>query len=209
MIPAFSARELERIAPLCTTADLWQPLLAQAAAAFDILDTEARLSMWIANLAHESGSFRNTEENLHYSAQRIQEVWPRKFKTAGEAKALERNPQALANAVYARKNGNGDERSGDGYRFRGRGLVQLTGRDNYAAASKALGADLVADPALAALPDTAAAVAAWYWQAHGCNELADAGQWGEAVRAVNGSLTGLQERTAFLQRARAVLNSRA
>lgn len=129
--------------------------------------------------------------------------------TPAQAARLARNPEALGNFIYARRNGNGDEASGDGYRYRGRGLIQLTGRANYAEASAATGAGLVQEPGLAAQPDTAAAIAAWYWHSRGCNALADRHLWGETVRAINGALVGLQERTAFLTRARAVLASRA
>lgn len=205
----WSPAELERVAPLCTTAALWAPLLGQAAAAFDILDQPGRLAMWTAMLCHESGQFRHLEENLSYSAERLREIWPHRFPTAASAERYARDPEGLANAVYAGRLGNRGEASGDGWRFRGRGPLQLTGRANYEAASHGVAMDLVADPNLVAQPDVGAAVAAWYWQSKGCNALADREMWGEAIRAVNGALIGLEDRTVFLQRARAVLDARA
>lgn len=152
-----------------------------------------RRAAFLATIAHESNGGRALEEALGYSAHRIVAVWPRRFRTLEAAEPFARRPEALANEVYAGRIGNGPPESGDGWRFRGRGLIGLTGRSNYGAAADALGLPLVTRPDLAADAAVAARVAAWWWTAHGCNELADAGDVPAWRRRVNGGLTGLDD----------------
>ena len=138
----------------------------------------------MGQLAVESAGFSRLEENLNYTtAERIAAVWPRLVRRAA---SLVRNPQALANSVYALKNGNGDEKSGDGWRYRGRGLIQLTGAANYRAAQGALGIDLMATPDEACAPANAARIALWFWRSHGCNDMADRDDVSAVTRAING-----------------------
>lgn len=208
MLPAWTADELLRIAPLCANPPGWARALSAAAAVFDIRDSEDRLAMWTANVLHESSQLRHLEEDLNYSAARLREIWPRRFPTWDMARHFAGRPEQLGNFVYADRNGNGNEASGDGWRFRGRGPLQLTGRTNYAAAGEALGQPLIDEPELVLQADIGALTAAWYWATHGCNALADRGLFGECVRAINGALTALEERSTYLMRARKVLTSR-
>jgi putative chitinase len=173
------------IAP--TQARAFAAPLAAACERFHI-DTPARIAGFLAQCRVESQSFTALEEGLFYrSGERIGDVFRRLRPRGPEGLAkLARNPQALANAAYAHINGNGPEASGDGWRYRGRGLKQLTGRANYAAAEAGLGRPYVDVPELVALPEDAALTAAWFWDSRDCNALADAQQWNAITRAVNG-----------------------
>src|SRR5215510_6840992 len=122
------------------------------------VNTRLRRAHFIAQVAHESGGFRRFVENLNYSAERIAQIWPR---LASRAQELAHKPEALANAAYGDRIGNGPESSGDGWRYRGRGLIQLTGKDNYRAAGSALDIDLVISPQRAAEPADAVRIAFW------------------------------------------------
>lgn len=160
--------------------------LSAACARFSI-STVDRLAAFIGQCAVESGRFTTLQENLNYTTpERIRAVFPSRVQTQADAQALVRNPQALANRVYALRNGNGDAISGDGWRFRGRGLIQLTGKANYAAAATGLALPLVTNPDLAAQPEGACMTAAWFWSARKLNALADAQRWDDITRAVNG-----------------------
>jgi len=159
---------------------------AAACDRFDIT-TAARQAAFIGQCMVESGCFVHTEENLYYThPEHIAEVWPGLFRTAADAAPYARNPARLGSHVYAGRNGNGDEASGDGYRYRGRGLIQLTGREEYADASADLGHDYLGSPDDAARVPDACLTAAWYWHVHKLNVLADAGAVDEITRAVNG-----------------------
>lgn len=145
--------------------------------AYGIDATAARLTEWLGEVGHESGGFRNLQENLSYSsAARICAVWPSRFPTLASAEPYVRNPEGLANRVYANRLGNGPPESGDGWRYRGRGLIQITGRDNYRRTGGRIGVPLEASPHLAADPETAVLIAADWWAAHGLNAYADRGE---------------------------------
>ncbi len=160
--------------------------LALACERFQI-DTPARLAGFIAQCRVESTDFTRLEEGLFYTTpERVRQIFPRTVPSLADAATLVRNPQKLANRVYAGKNGNGNEASGDGWRYRGRGLKQLTGRGNYAAAEKALGRPYVEQPDLVALPEDACLTAAHFWHSVKANVLADSAQWDAITRAVNG-----------------------
>jgi putative chitinase len=183
----------------------------KAAMALHSIDNEQRVSHFLAQLAHESAGFTVVEENLNYSAQGLAKTWPKRFANQGGspnelagqngspnelAKKLHRKPELIANNVYANRMGNGDEASGDGWRYRGRGLIQLTGKNNYRTASFALfDSDfLLTSPDKVLLPDVAAMTAAWFWNANGLNELADAGDIEKVTRRINGGRIGLEHR---------------
>ena len=167
-------------------ARLFAQPLARACERFGI-DTAARAAAFVAQAAHESAGFTRLEENLYYrTAERIRVVWPQTVRSLAEAGQLVRRPQALANRVYANRLGNGDETSGDGWRYRGRGLFQLTGRANYMAAGSACDRPYKDRPDLVAQPDDAALSAAWYWAAAGLNALADSAQIDQITRRING-----------------------
>ena len=160
--------------------------LSAACARFAI-NTPARIAGFVAQCRVESADFTRLEENLWYTTpERIRAVWPTRVPSLADAATLTRNPKALANRVYANRLGNGDEASGDGYRFAGKGLKQLTGKANYADAAEALDRPYVTEPKLVAQPEDACLTAAWFWSSVKGNILADAGQWGAITRAVNG-----------------------
>jgi putative chitinase len=159
----------------------------KAAMALHAIDTPARQSAFIAQAMLETMRFTRMEENLFYTTpSRIAAVWPSRFKTAQAAEPYARNPQKLANLVYANRNGNGDEASGDGWRYRGRGIFQLTGKANYAAAARGLNRPYLTQPDLVAEPSDACLTAAWYWNSRNCSALADNGDMVGITRAING-----------------------
>lgn len=168
------------------------------------IDTPERVAMFLAQCAHESAGFRTLIENLHYSAHALLATWPNRF-TPDEAVAMAYNEEAIAERAYGGRMGNGPEGSGDGFRYRGRGIIQLTGRENYRKAGAAIGIDLEAKPDAALQPVAACQVAGWYWSSHGCNELADAGDFEGITRRINGGLNGLADRKAWLSKVRALL----
>lgn len=172
----------------------WLPHLTAAMHRHGI-DTPARAAHFLAQISVESGRLERLEENLNYSAERLMVVWPSRFKTHAEAARFAHNPQALANRVYGGRLGNtGPD---DGWRYRGRGLKQLTGKANYQAYSEASGLDCVSDPDKLLEPGIAADSAAWFWASHGCSALADAGDVRGLTMRINGGLTGLGERAAM------------
>lgn len=189
------------------TSESYAPLLAEACPLWQI-DVARKLAAFLATCVHESGRFATLEENLNYSAQGLANTWKR-FSATGVrrgppnelAKRIQRNPQAIANAAYANRMGNGDAASGDGWRYRGRGLIQLTGRETYAAFAATTYFDVITDPSLLMQPDCAAVSACWYWQTHGCNELAQAERWADIRQAVNGGDIGLDEVNALRETA--------
>jgi putative chitinase len=175
----------------------------QAACARYGIDTPARMAAFVAQCAHESRNFTALEEGLFYrSADRIRAIFPSRVPSLAAAQALVGNPEALADCVYAGRNGNGDEASGDGYRYRGRGLIQLTGRGNYERAAGALARDYLATPDLVAAAEDACLTAGWFWDTGNLNALADAGRFDAITRAVNGSaMAGAAERRELYEQA--------
>lgn len=187
-------------------AALFCPLLVDAMREFDI-DTPNRRAMFLAQLAHESAELTRLEESLRYSPARIMEVFPRHVSSWRDAEMLSKSPERLASRVYGNRMGNGDETSGDGYRYRGRGLIQLTGRDNYRLAGSALHLPLVDKPDTLLQPEVAARSAAWFWFRHGCNQLADAGDFLSTTKRINGGTNGHAERCRYLAAARKALGA--
>lgn len=176
--------------------------LERAFAAFHI-DKPARQAAFVAQASHESAGFTRLEESLYYrSPERIRAIWPRRVPDLNGAALLCRNPEKLANRVYANRLGNGDEDSGDGWLYRGRGLFQLTGRANYMAAAEALHRPYKEQPELVALPIDAAMTAAWFWTARGLNNLADSAQIDAITKAINGpAMLAADERRSLFDEA--------
>lgn len=172
-------------------ADAWLPHLERAAKRFEI-NTPLRQIHWLATLVHESLRLTRLEESLNYSARALLNTWPSRF-TPQQAADYARQPERIANHVYANRNGNGDQASGDGWRYRGRGPIQITFHDNYVLASADTGADLVAGPDLLILPAHGASAAGGFWQRNHCNEWADADDITAIRRRVNGGTNGLAE----------------
>lgn len=159
---------------------------------------------FLAQCAHESSQLHCVVENLNYSHDGLRKTFPQYFSD-GEAWSYEHYPERIANLVYANKNGNGAVESGDGWRFRGRGLIQVTGRDNYLVCSGALDIDLLWQPDLLEEPIPAARSAGWFWSRNRLNAIAD--DVVAVTKRVNGGLNGLTERRAFFVRACQVLGA--
>lgn len=176
-------------------ADKWVPWLNMTMLKYDI-DSPQRQAMFLAQLAHESGSFRFVEENLNYSVEALQRVFKKYFPTDELALMYARQPEKIANRVYANRMGNGEESSGDGWKYRGRGLIQLTGKDNYAAFSLKANNNALLEPDLVAEPELAAMSAGWFWDTNGLNKLSDAGDVRAVTRRINGGFNGLADREA-------------
>lgn len=176
----------------------------QAAATRFEINNARRVAHFLAQLAHESG-FRAVEENLGYSAERLRALWPQRF-TPESAVACERKPERIAEVVYQGRFGN--TQPGDGFRFRGRGFIQITGRENYVKYGGTVGHDLVTHPELAAQYEVGALIAAAFWHENHCNALADQGDV-EMVKPitlkVNGGINGLAERTRYFVKAKEAL----
>jgi putative chitinase len=180
-------------------------VIAQIPAVIDTfgVNTSLRLAHFLAQCGHESGGFRLTQENLNYSAKGLMGIFKKYFlkadKTLDTAKAAayERKPEKIANLVYASRMGNGPESSGDGFKFRGRGYIQLTGRSNYTAFDAVVEDDIVGNPDLVSTKH-ALASAAWFWKKNGLNLIADTGSSAEVVtkitKRVNGGTIGLPDR---------------
>ena len=169
------------------------------------INTPQRAAAFIGQCAHESGNFTALSENLNYKAESLMRVWPRHFPTPEVAAQYHRQPEKIANRAYANRMGNGPEASGDGWKYRGRGLIQLTGKDNYRLASDALSVDLVATPDLVTQPDMAALTAAWFWNKNRLNDLADKGDTVAISKRINGGTHGLDDRLQRTSTALALL----
>jgi putative chitinase len=182
----------------------WVDALNETFQRFEI-NTPRQRAGFIGQCGHECGQFKVLEENLNYRAETLMKLWPKRFDAA-KAQACARNPKLIANTVYSGRMGNRDEASGDGYRFRGRGCIQLTGSDNYFHAGKALGVDFWSNPDLVATPKYAALTAGWFWSTHNCNQLAESANWAGLTKKINGGTIGLQDRISHIEKALGVLN---
>lgn len=162
-------------------------------------------AMFLAQYAHETEGFARLEENLRYTTvdALLAATRPRWDPLdRDDAWGYLNQPERLANRIYAGRHGNGDEASGDGYRFRGRGLPHLTFRGNYQRFADASGIDAVANPDLVAQPDVGTIAGAWFWKAERCGELASRGDFEALTQRINGGMNGFAYRTAYLVRAR-------
>ena len=197
-------------------AEAWAPALSDACALFGI-NTEPRLATFVAQVGHESGALATLVENLNYSAERLREVciaaspgsrWRSLLPRVAD---LARHPDKLANAVYSGRLGNGDEASGDGWTYRGRGPIQTTGKANYQRATEELHErmptvpDFVRSPDALLQPKWGALASALFWHDNELNELADAGDMRSITKRINGGLAGYPERMDRYRRALSVV----
>jgi len=170
------------------------------------INTNERLAAYFAELSHESVGMTRLEESFAYTPARLMTVFPFRFTTLEKATDyVTRGPKAIASLVYANRLGNGAEKSGDGWTYRGRGFIQLTGKRNYAEFAAATGVPLDLKPDLAVFPPHAARIAARFWQTRKCNEMADVLNFDGITAAINGGLMGQQDRIATWNRFRAIL----
>ncbi len=184
------------------------PMIQAAIDKFE-LKTPLRLAHFLAQCGHESGGFRATRENLNYSAEALVKIFPKYFPTIDVALLYAKQPEKIANKVYGNRMGNGDEASGDGFKFRGRGFIQLTGKDNYKALGTAIQQDLVANPDLVASQFPMLS-AAWFFHKNGLHRIADEGADDIVVtkvtKRVNGGTIGLADRIKHFREYHSVLS---
>jgi putative chitinase len=174
----------------------WLEPLVETFEKYDI-STPKRQAYFIGQCMHESGGFKQLKENLNYSAKGLMATWPSRFPDADTAEKFERNPEKIANKVYAGRMGNTED--GDGAKYIGRGLIQLTGKENYANCGSAIGVDLLANPDLLSTPKYAALSAGWFWNKKGLNAFADADDIDTITKRINGGLIGLADRKAKVE----------
>jgi putative chitinase len=193
--------EVEQILLKCrikpATAKEFAPHLDAAFLRFKIAAPQQKAG-FLAQAMHESQDFTRLVENLYYTTpERVREVWPTRFPTLADSALVIRNPELLANTVYSNRMGNGDLSSGEGWKYRGRGIFQLTGRANYMAAGEALGRPYKYQPELVSNPPDAVLTAGWFWETAGCNDLTD---FAKITKRINGGLHGLAERRGIYLR---------
>jgi len=197
---------------LCTVttpelADKWADALNETCQEFAI-DSPFRIAGFISNTAHESGGFKFVRENLNYSAASLMRVWSSRFPTVEIAQRYAMQPEKIANRAYADRMGNRDEASGDGARYIGRGLIQLTGKNNYVAYSMACDNEALTKPEIVEQPKYAAESAGWFWSVNKLNTLADAQDVQGMCRRINGGYHGLDDRQMKYAQVMEYFNSR-
>ncbi|ARQ75185.1 glycoside hydrolase family 19 [Pseudomonas fragi] len=182
-------------------AGVFVPVLNTAMNRYQIVGPK-RIAAFIAQVGHESGQLTRLVENLNYSADALRRNWPSRFD-AGLASAIARKPEQIANIAYGNRMGN--TAPGDGWKYRGRGLLQITGKNNYRACGEALGLDLIAQPEQLEKPQHACMSAAWFWATNGLNTLADTGKFDAITKRINGGQNGAADRQALYARALKVI----
>lgn len=187
-------------------ADHWYEALCQILPDYDI-NTVPRVAAFLAQTAHESGGYRAIRENLNYKAASLTKVWPRYFPSMDVALAYEKKPERIANRAYANRMGNGPEESGDGWRYAGKGLIQLTGKDNYT--RYAASTEQTLEEAAEHLTTFEGCVqsAAWFWEANNLNQYADNGDILTMTKRINGGTIGLEDRKKHYNHALHVLGA--
>jgi putative chitinase len=180
----------------------WLEPLEETFAKYDI-STPQRQAAFIGQCAHESGNFKTLQENLNYSAEGLMKTWPSRFATKEIADQYARQPAKIAGKVYNGRLGNTSEE--EAAKYLGRGLIQLTGKENYANCGSGLGVDLVGNPDWLSDPKYAALSAGWFWNKKGLNSLADASDIETMTKRINGGLIGLDDRKAKIAKALSVL----
>lgn len=196
--------QFKAIFKTCKQSTTWYDLLNSELPKHGIV-TKEKIAAFLAQTGHESSEFNTLTENLNYSGDRLKVIFPKYFKDKDVSK-FHRNPEAIANVVYANRMGNGDQVSGDGYKFRGRGVLQVTGKSNYMKCSEFLfGSDdvLVNDPDMLMLPEHALGSALWFWKA---NNLLAVNDFILLTKKINGGTIGLSHRQEIYQKALSVLS---
>jgi putative chitinase len=198
--------QLAQLIPDNDYVEHWHNAMEKCLPDYDI-DTPRRIAAFVAQCAHESGGFRFLKENLNYRAESLVRVWPRYFKNLDIADQYAHNQEAIANRAYANRMGNGPESSADGYRFCGRGLIQLTGRSNYQAFADSIETNINDIPAYLATFEGAVQSACWFWETNNLNKWADLGDIVTMTKKINGGTLGLEERQKHYEHALQVLGA--
>lgn len=202
-------QQLKQLLPKNPYVEHWHRALAQLLPDYEI-NTPKRIAAFIAQCAHESGGFIFLKENLNYKAATLRKIFPKYFPDdvlANHYASLPNKQEAIANRVYANRMGNGPEDSGDGYRFCGRGLIQLTGRDNYTFFAGSLGISVEEASEYLQTFEGAAQSACWFWETNNLNKWADAGDIKELTRRINGGYIGLEDRIKHYEHALHILGA--
>jgi putative chitinase len=197
--------QLQQILPGNPYIEHWCEALNKILPDYDI-DTPQRVAAFLAQTAHESGGYNALHENLNYKAESLCKVWPRYFN-AGNANDYAHQPEKIANRAYANRMGNGDEASGDGWRYCGRGLLQVTGKSNYQAFADSVGMAVEDAPEFLQTFEGAIQSACWFWEANNLNQYADSGDFVTMTKRINGGTLGLDDRTNRYNRAVQVLSA--
>lgn len=184
----------------------WHEAICKICPQYEI-NTPKRLAAFIAQCAHESGNFKFLRENLNYRAESLMKTWPRRFPTLEVAKKYEKNPEKIANMVYANRMGNGDEASGDGWRYIGRGLIQLTGKENYQRFADRIKMDIGQVPEYLGTFRGAVESACFFWDTNSLNRYADVGDIKAMTKRINGGYIGLEERMAHYNKMLKILGA--
>jgi len=198
----------EQLAKLGINPD-WLPWLQKTCDRYSINNVN-RQSAFLGQCMHESNSLKVLQENLHYSANGLKSVWGSRFPTNEIADKYANHPDMIANKVYANRMGNGDEESGDGWKYRGRGIIQCTGKDLYKTLSNALNIDLISDPDMLLEMPYASMSAGWFWNKKNLNDLADQNNYEatkEMTKRINGGFNGLDDRILKIEQAKKVLTA--
>jgi len=202
---AITQQQLAQILPGNPYVEHWCDALNKILPDYDIT-TSQRTAAFLAQCAHESGGFTALHENLNYKAESLCKVWPRYFNTSN-ANDYAHQPEKIACRAYAGRMGNGDEASGDGWSYCGRGLIQLTGKNNYQAFADSIQTDISQIPAYLQTFEGAIQSACWFWENNNLNACADAGDIVKMTKIINGGELGLDDRTARYNHALQVLGS--
>lgn len=200
-------QHLKQLLPKNPYVDQWYDAISQILPDYEI-NTPQRIAAFIAQCSHESGGFTALKENLNYKWETLRRLFPKYFTTDDLAKAyanMSNKQEAIANRIYASRMGNGPEDSGDGYRFCGRGLIQLTGRDNYTFFAGSLDISVEEASEYLGTFEGAAQSACWFWETNSLNKWADTGDIKELTRRINGGYIGLEDRIKHYEHALHVL----
>ena len=198
--------QLKQLIPKNKHVEHWHSALSQLLPDYGI-DTEQRIAAFIAQCAHESGEFTMIKENLNYRWESLRRTFPKYFPTEELARQYAQKPEAIANKVYANRMGNGDEASGDGYRYSGRGLIQLTGKDNYFWFAESIGISPEEASEYMATFEGASQSACWFWESNNLNQYADSGDIETMTKRINGGTLGLEDRKKHYEHAKHILGA--
>jgi putative chitinase len=201
-----SKAQLAQLLPGNPYLDYWYHALEQALPDYDI-NTPSRVAAFLAQCAHESGGFRALKENLNYKAASLRRVFPKYFPNDDIANQYAGKQEMIANRVYSGRMGNGPEESGDGYRYCGRGLIQLTGRSNYQAFADSIETPVEDLPEYLATFEGAVQSACWFWESNNLNQFADKGDILTMTKRINGGTIGLSDREAHYTHALHVMGA--
>lgn len=196
----FTLKQLEEIVPGNAHTEAWYDALIQILPEYEI-NTPERIAAFLAQCVHESGGFKAIKENLNYKAASLRKVFPKYFPNDELAAQYAHNQEAIANRVYGNRMGNGDEHSGDGYTYCGRGLIQLTGHDNYKAFADSLSMTMEETVEFLQTFEGCVQSACWFWESNSLNTLADAGDIKAMTKRINGGYIGLEDRIKHYEHA--------